>query len=65
MAASIDREIDAGTTSELFGIAVLPFRPVILDHRCFAWNKFIENHIHRNKRLGLSVVINETYTIPR
>jgi hypothetical protein len=57
MAASIDREIDAGTASEVFGIAVLPF---ILDHRCFAWNKFIENHIHRNKRLGLSVVINET-----
>jgi hypothetical protein len=39
MPASIDPKIDAGTASKVGGIADSPFRPVILDHCCFAWNK--------------------------
>ena len=37
----------------------------ILDHCCFAWNKLIEmpweNYVYRNSRMGLSVLIRETW----
>jgi DDE superfamily endonuclease len=35
----------------------------ILDHCCFAWNKLIDmpNYVHRDPKLGLSVMINGTW----
>jgi hypothetical protein len=48
----IDREVDAGTASEVCVIAVPPFRAVILRLE-EAHRRALESHIHRNPRLGL------------